>query len=48
LKADELKLEVLRNQIKAGVDALDRGTYVELDDAGLDAALDALASSSAR
>jgi antitoxin ParD1/3/4 len=45
LKTDELKLELLRTRIKAGLDALDRGTFTELDDADLDAALDDLASS---
>ena len=41
---DELKLDLLRAQIKAGIDALDRGAYTEIDDADLDAALDDLAS----
>lgn len=45
---DELKLTMLRTQIKAGVDALDRGDFTEIDDADLDTALDKLASSSAR
>jgi antitoxin ParD1/3/4 len=44
LKTDELKLELLRTRIKAGLDALDRGAFTELDDADLDAALDDLAS----
>ncbi len=48
LKADELKLDILRSQIKAGIDALDRGAFMEMADADLDAALDALAPSSAR
>jgi antitoxin ParD1/3/4 len=38
-REDVLKLEFLRAQVKAGVDALDRGEYLELDDAGLDAYL---------
>jgi len=47
LKADELKLELLRTRIKAGLDALDRGAFTEVDDADLDNALDGLASSDA-
>jgi len=41
---DELKLAVLRQQIAAGVDALDRGDFTEIGDADLDAALDTFAS----
>jgi antitoxin ParD1/3/4 len=33
---DALKLKALRAQIKAGVDALDRGDFVEVDDAELE------------
>ncbi|MBF0356618.1 MAG: type II toxin-antitoxin system ParD family antitoxin [Alphaproteobacteria bacterium] len=44
-KEDELKLAVLREQIRDGADALDRGDFTEIDDADLDAALDALGSS---
>jgi antitoxin ParD1/3/4 len=33
---DELKLKALRMQIKAGVDALERGDFVEIDEADLD------------
>jgi antitoxin ParD1/3/4 len=43
-KADELKLELLRTQIAAGLDALDRGAFIEVDDADLDAVLDGLAT----
>lgn len=43
LKADELKLDLLRTQIKAGTDALDRGEFTEVDDAELEAFLDDLA-----
>jgi antitoxin ParD1/3/4 len=39
---DTLKLKALRAQIKAGVDALDRGDFVEVDDAELDGFLDGL------
>lgn len=35
-REDGLKLEALRAQLKAGVDALDRGDFVELDDASLE------------
>jgi antitoxin ParD1/3/4 len=34
---DGLRLEALRAQIKAGVDALDRGDFVEVEDADLEA-----------
>jgi antitoxin ParD1/3/4 len=45
LKADELKLELLRLQIKVGLEAIDRGAFTEVDDADLDAALDELSTS---
>lgn len=35
-REDELKLKVLRLQIKAGVAALERGDFIEIDDADLD------------
>jgi antitoxin ParD1/3/4 len=41
-REDALKLKALRAQIKAGVDALDRGDFVEVDDAELDAYLEGL------
>jgi antitoxin ParD1/3/4 len=41
-REDTLKLKVLRAQIKAGVDALDRGDFVEVDDAELEAYLEGL------
>lgn len=44
LKTDELKHELLRTQIRAGVEALDRGAFTEVDEADLDAALDGLAA----
>ncbi|WP_395707828.1 type II toxin-antitoxin system ParD family antitoxin [Reyranella sp.] len=44
-KEDELKLTLLRRQIKAGVDALDQGAFTEIDDADLDSSLDRLAES---
>jgi len=41
-REDALKLKALRVQIKAGVDALDRGDSVEVDDAELDGFLEGL------
>lgn len=35
-KEDGLKLKVLRAQVKAGTDALDRGDFIEVDDADLE------------
>lgn len=43
-----LKLDRLRLSIKAGVAALDRGDYTDVDDADLDAWLDDLVAPSAR
>jgi antitoxin ParD1/3/4 len=48
LKADELKLELLRQSITAGVEALDRGEYDEVEDEDLDAYLDGLAEPAER
>jgi antitoxin ParD1/3/4 len=48
LKTDELKLDLLRTQVKAGLDALERGAFTEVDDADLDATLDRLAANGAR
>ncbi len=47
LKADELKLERLRQAITTGVEALDRGEYDEVEDEDLDAYLDGLAAPAA-
>jgi antitoxin ParD1/3/4 len=41
---DALKLKVLRAQIKVGIDDLERGELVEIEDAALDDYLDALAA----
>jgi len=41
-REDALKLKALRAQIKAGVDALDRGDFVEVDDADLEGYLEGL------
>jgi len=43
-KEDELKLTALREQIKAGADALASGDFIEVNDADLDNALDKLAT----
>ena len=40
---DELKLTILRKQIKVGITALDRGDFTEVEDADLDSTLDKLA-----
>lgn len=45
---DALKLDKLRLSIKAGVAALDRGAYTEVDEEDLDAYLDNLAVQTAR
>ena len=39
---DALKLEALRAQIQAGVDALERGDFIEVEDAGLETYLERL------
>ena len=48
LKTEELKLDLLRTQVKAGLDALERGAFTEVDDADLDATLDSLVANGAR
>lgn len=45
-REDALKLKALRAQIKAGIDALDQGDFVELDDAELDDYLEGLTAPS--
>ncbi len=48
-RAEEaLKLEKLRVAVQQGVAALDRGDYTEVEDEGLDAFLDELATSDRR
>jgi antitoxin ParD1/3/4 len=47
-KEDGLRLKALRAQIKAGVDALDRGDAVEVDDTELDAYLERLPANTRR
>ncbi|HEY1979486.1 MAG TPA: type II toxin-antitoxin system ParD family antitoxin [Xanthobacteraceae bacterium] len=44
-REDTLKLKVLRIQIKAGLDALERGEFTEVTDADLDQYLENLPSS---
>ena len=41
-REDTLKLKALRAQIRAGIDELDRGNFVEVDDNDLDAYLHGL------
>ena len=43
-REDALRLKVLRAQIKAGVDELDRGDFVEVDNGQLEGYLEALAT----
>jgi antitoxin ParD1/3/4 len=47
-REDALKLKALRMQIKAGVDALDRGDFVEVEDSDLERPLDKLKSASGK
>ena len=42
LQADDLKLELLRGQVKAGLEALERGAFTEVDGDALDETLDGL------
>ena len=48
LVEDELRLDLLRSEVGAGLAALDRGAYTDIDETGLDAALDALVPPLAR
>ncbi len=41
-REDALKLKSLRAQIKAGADAIDRGAFVEIDDAHLESHVERL------
>lgn len=47
-REDALKLKTLRMQIKAGVDALERGEFTEVADADLDRYLEGLAATSGK
>jgi antitoxin ParD1/3/4 len=44
LAAGELRLQLLREQVKAGADALERGDFTQVEDADLDHYLDGLAA----
>lgn len=44
LTADELQLDLLRTQLQAGIEALARGEFTEIEEADLDATLDALSA----
>ena len=46
-REDALKLKALRAQIKAGVEALDRGEYTDVADAELEQYFDSLAATAA-
>ncbi len=41
-REDALKLKALRTQVKAGVDALERGEFLEIDETDLDGYLEGL------
>jgi antitoxin ParD1/3/4 len=47
-REDVLKLKALRMQIKAGMDALERGDFVEIDDSELDVYLEGLTAGSSK
>jgi len=47
-REDALKLKALRAQIKAGVDALDRGDFIEVDAEDLEAYLDRLGAAAGK
>ena len=48
LQSEALKLDILRTQVKAGLDSLERGQFTIIEDDDLDAALDALAAPATR
>ena len=47
-REDALKLKALRTQIKAGVDALERGDFTEIDETNLDGYLEKLTTAPAK
>jgi antitoxin ParD1/3/4 len=47
-REETLKLKVLRMQIKAGADALERGEFMEVDEADLERYLEALTGEAAK
>ena len=47
-REDSLRLKALRAQIKAGIDALERGDFAEIDDADLEGYLERLTTPAAK
>jgi antitoxin ParD1/3/4 len=47
-REDELKLKALRAQIRAGAEAIKRGEFISVDDAGLESYLEGLATAPGR
>jgi antitoxin ParD1/3/4 len=47
-REDSLKLRVLRAQIKAGIDALERGDFTEVEDSDLEGYLEGLTMPTAK
>jgi antitoxin ParD1/3/4 len=47
-KEDRVRLKALRAQIKVGIDAIDRGDFVEVDEVDLEAYLERLTSPAAK
>lgn len=47
-KEDSLRLKALRAQIKVGIDAMDRGDFAEVENAGLEGYLDRLTTPAAK
>ena len=47
-KEDSLRLKALRVQIKAGIDAIDRGDFAEVEDAHLESYLERLTTPAAK
>jgi antitoxin ParD1/3/4 len=43
IQTEDLQLEALRARIKLGIDALEAGDYIDIDDSDLEAALDRIA-----
>lgn len=43
-REDEVRLKTLRSELRAGIDALDRGDFVEIDDKDLDRYLEDMSS----
>ena len=47
-REDSLKLKALRAQVRAGIDALERGDFAEIDDADLEGYLERLTTPAAK